>query len=88
LYGFADWEKFTVMYGDMAKGKNFASEPIADGVSGGGERWPSNMRSVISGFRRGVIENCDLKRYYAANSGKISYRRFGTTYRSHFQGSR
>ena len=39
------------------------------------------------GFRREVGEKCALLCYYAASSG-ISYRRFGTTYRSHLQGSR
>jgi len=82
-----DYVKFTVKYGDVANGKDFASEPIGDGVNGGGERWPSNAGSVISGFRRDVNENCVLLRYYAANSDNI-YRRFRTTYRSHFQGSR
>ena len=54
----------------MAKGKKFASEPIGDVGSIGGERWPSNAGSVISGFRREVDENCALLGYYAASSGK------------------
>ena len=75
------------MCGDMANGKDFASEPIGDGGNGGGGgRWPSNAGSVISGFRPEVDENCVLLGCYAANSDRISYRRFGTAYRSHLQG--
>ena len=40
---------------------------------------------MISGFRREVDENCALLGYYAAESGK--YRRFGTTYQSHKDGT-
>jgi len=39
------------------------------------------------GSRREVDEKCALLCYYATSNG-ISYRRFGTTYRSHLQGSR
>jgi hypothetical protein len=59
------------MYGDMANGKDFASERLGDGGNGGGERWPNNAVSVISGFRREADENCALLRYYAVNSGKF-----------------
>jgi hypothetical protein len=40
----------------------------------------------ISGFRSEVEEICTLPGYCAAYSGS-SYRRFGTTYRSHTQGN-
>jgi len=35
-----------------------------------------------------LLENCALLGYYAASGGNFFTRRFGTTYRSHFQGSR
>jgi hypothetical protein len=44
-------------------------------------------RRVISGFRREVAKNCALMGYYAAGSGNF-LPTFGTTYRSHPQGSR
>jgi hypothetical protein len=44
-----------------------------------------NYTCVISGFRRGVIKIFPLLGYYAATIG--SYRRFGTTSRSHPHGS-
>jgi hypothetical protein len=42
---------------------------------------------VISGFRRYLDEICTLLGYYAAYSDN-PYRRFGTTYRPHLQGSK
>jgi hypothetical protein len=41
---------------------------------------------MISGFHREVVENCALLGCCAASSAN-PYRRCGTTYRSHFQGS-
>ena len=43
-------------------------------------------RCMILGFRREVDENRALLEYYAASSG--NYRRFGTTSRSHKDGTR
>lgn len=45
------------------------------------------MRGVISGLSRKVDVKCSLLGYYVACSG-TPYRRYGTTYRSHLQGSR
>jgi hypothetical protein len=42
---------------------------------------------TITGFRNEVGENCALLGYSAADSG-LSYRRFGTIYRSQLQWSR
>ena len=43
---------------------------------------------LASYFRCEVDQNCALLGYYAAGSVMIPYRRFGTTYRTHLQGSR
>ena len=42
---------------------------------------------LFSGFRLVSDDNCDLLGHYAVIA-VISYRRFGTVYRSHLQGSR
>jgi hypothetical protein len=44
------------------------------------------MLCVLSGFRLEVTGNCALLRY--AQRVQVIYRRFGTTYPSHLQGSR
>ena len=43
---------------------------------------------IIICYQIKADEDCALLGYYAPSSGIISYRRFGTTYRSHLQGSR
>jgi hypothetical protein len=48
----------------------------------------ANQKDVISGFRREVSENCALLWVITQRVVVISYRRFGTAYRSHPQGSR
>jgi hypothetical protein len=52
--------------------------------------FPQSMMKVtykISDFRREVDENCNLIAF-TQRTVAIPYRRFGTTYRSHLQGSR
>jgi len=43
---------------------------------------------MISGFRREVDGKCALLGYYAESIVVVSYRRFGTNYKSHLQESR
>jgi len=43
---------------------------------------------MISGFRREVDAKCALLGYYAASTVVVSYRRFGTNYQFHLQGTR
>ena len=51
------------------------------------ERERDSVICVISGLRHEAVENCALLGHYAAVV-VIPYRRFGTTYRSYYQGSR